>query len=98
MSDTCDLCNRELKLTEHHLIPKTRQSNKKVKRDKTKEELTKTCWVCRDCHDQIHALINEKELASNYNTLEKLRCHPGLIEFVKWIRKQNRKIKVKRSW
>jgi len=53
---------------------------------KTREQLQQeTVMFCHDCHGQLHALVNEKELASSYRTLERILSHPGFAKFVKWI-------------
>ncbi len=88
MNGTCALCGRtDVRLTRHHLIPRTRHRNKRIRRRFSREELvTRILWVCRPCHSQIHALIPEKELAEHYHTREALLGHPGIRRFVDWIR------------
>ena len=49
-----------------------------------------TVELCRDCHREIHKqLPSEKELGRHFNSLEKLRLHPKIGRFIKWISKQN---------
>ncbi len=88
MNGTCELCGREgVALTRHHLIPRTRHRNRRVRRRFSRAELTeRILWVCRPCHSQIHALISEKELAERYHSREALLAHPGIRRFVEWIR------------
>jgi hypothetical protein len=86
MHGPCAICNRNESLTRHHLIPRTRHSNRRTKLRFPKEQLLKTVGVCAPCHKQIHALIPENDLEQNWNTVEKLREHPCLRTFVKWIR------------
>ena len=88
MNGTCALCGRtDVRLTRHHLIPRTRHRNKRIRRRFSREELvTRILWVCRPCHSQIHALIPEKELAERYHTREALLGHSGIRRFVDWIR------------
>ncbi len=88
MNGTCELCGRtDVRLTRHHLIPRTRHRNKRIRRRFSREELaTRILWVCRPCHSQIHALIPEKELAERYHSREALLGHPGIRRFVDWIR------------
>lgn len=83
MVGPCALCEREAVLTRHHLIPRTRHQNK---RDFSRELVRFVIGLCRSCHAQIHQLLSVKELEREYNTLEKLRSHPGIAEFVQWIR------------
>lgn len=44
--------------------------------------------VCRLCHNGIHDLIEEKELAAEFNTKEKLLAHEPLAKHVAWVKKQ----------
>jgi hypothetical protein len=55
----CQLCGRCLSLlTRHHLVPRTRHANKrKFERKEVKHRIV---WLCRACHDQLHALFDEK--------------------------------------
>jgi hypothetical protein len=57
-----------------------------------------TVRVCRACHRQLHALFSNKELASELDSLEKLKAHPAMQKFLNWVKKQdpNKKIKVRR--
>ena len=58
----CELCNRGVaQLTRHHLIPKQRGGKH-----------SKVVLFCMACKDQIHLLFTNKELAKEYNTLEKI--------------------------
>jgi len=95
----CKLCDREVKTTEHHLIPKTKHANKKIKKLYTSEQLHETVSICRECHKTIHACIDEKTLALEYNSVEKLLEHEEIAKFVKWIQKHPdvSKVKVKKT-
>jgi len=85
----CKLCGREKELDFHHLIPKSLHKNKWFKKRFTKEEMNQGIYICEyDCHPEIHRFIDEKEMGREYNTLEKLRNHPKVINYIKWIRKQ----------
>jgi hypothetical protein len=87
MVGKCKLCEiEELVLTSHHLIPRARH-NKKVVRD-LGDERRKTADTCRPCHKQLHALFTEKELEREYNTIEKLKAHPGVQKWIEWKRKR----------
>ena len=87
-SKVCELCGRVVSaLTRHHLIPRTRHPNKKNKRDFERADVkTRIAWVCRPCHNHIHALFTEKQLERGFNRLEDLRAHPDVARFVNWIR------------
>jgi|SRR5271157_2148109 len=85
--DPCELCARTTQpLTEHHLIPRARH-NKRVKRDLGKGR-NKVAMVCRPCHSQIHDLFTEKELEREYNTIESLKAHPDVQEWIEWVGKR----------
>ena len=88
MIGQCKLCERDgMQLTGHHLIPQMRH-NKKVKREQGADR-NKKVPLCSPCHTQIHNLFTEKELEREYNTIEKLKAHPGVIKFIEWIRKKH---------
>lgn len=81
----CELCQCEIdKLTAHHLIPKSRTKNKYKQ---IKEDSSNIIWICRSCHDQIHALKSESELRDSYNTLDKLLAMPEFAKYVAWKKK-----------
>jgi ribosomal protein L28 len=88
----CELCGRQVgrgALDKHHLIPRTRHSNRRNKREFTRQDVrTRLLWVCKPCHKTIHAALSEKDLEREYNTLEALRSVPEIARFVRWVRKQ----------
>ncbi|NER19825.1 MAG: hypothetical protein F6J96_03600 [Symploca sp. SIO1C2] len=89
----CELCERKMeKLTIHHLIP--RQSTKRKKADPGP-----TIRICSPCHRQIHVLFDNKHLARELNTLDKLRSEPQMEKFLSWVKKQNpsKRVKVRRQ-
>ena len=82
----CGLCGRVVqRRTRHHLIPRSRHTNKRVKRAFTREELHRTVPLCPACHRQVHRSLSEKELERGYNTVEALLSHPEISRFVRWI-------------
>lgn len=85
MTGPCAICQREETLTRHHLIPRTRHANKRNKREFDRAVVKVTVGMCRPCHSQLHALLTEKELEREWNTLEKLRSHAELMKFAAWI-------------
>jgi 5-methylcytosine-specific restriction enzyme A len=71
----CELCNRNVSIiTKHHLIP-LQKGGKKFE----------TLSLCTTCHQQIHALFTNRELATHYNTLESLKRDKKIIKFLKFI-------------
>ncbi|MFT5122870.1 MAG: hypothetical protein ACI9TH_003539 [Kiritimatiellia bacterium] len=91
MEDLCELCGRNgLKLTRHHLIPQCRHRKKRNRKTFTREEVqSRVLWICRMCHNQLHAVLSEKEMELEYNTREKLLAHPDVARFVTWVQKRN---------
>jgi hypothetical protein len=89
-SKRCELCKRQVSvLTRHHLIPRTRHSNKRNQRDFARADVKKRiAWLCRPCHNHVHALLTEKALEREFNTIESLASHPEVARFVTWIRKK----------
>lgn len=86
----CALCRRAgLEVTRHHLIPRMRHRHKRTRRLFEREELhTRILWVCRPCHNHVHTLFTEKELADHYNSRDALLAHPDIRRFAEWIGKR----------
>jgi hypothetical protein len=93
MHGQCPICGRFETLTRHHLIPRTRHHNRKNKRDFDRDIVQQTAGICRPCHSQIHAILTEKELEREWNTIERLRAHPEIQRFGEWISKKPRGFK-----
>jgi hypothetical protein len=84
---TCVLCSRIMPLTFHHLIPRT--THKKLKKRGFKiKELNVGIMVCRPCHSAIHRFIDEEQMASDYNTYEKLIQHEKVQSWIPYAMKQ----------
>ena len=74
----CTYCERDTPdryLEKHHLTPRCKNGKE-------------TTSVCIDCGDQIHNLFTNKELEHQYNTVEKLKSHPKMQAWIRWIRKR----------
>lgn len=85
----CELCEREVEhLTAHHLIPREEKGNHGPKIN-----------ICPPCHKQIHTLFDNKHLAQELNTLEKLKSEPQMHKFLSWVKKQdpNKRVRVHRK-
>lgn len=76
---SCPLCGREMicgkSVNEHHPIPKSMGGSEKV-------------FMHKVCHQKIHSLFTERELAKQYHDFEVLKDVPELQSFIKWVRKQ----------
>jgi len=79
MSD-CPLCGRPLvpgrSVDKHHLIPKSYKG-------KESDD------VHMVCHRKIHSALTEYELFHEWNTWKKLRGHPDIVTFIKWLSKKD---------
>lgn len=74
----CQICQRPTPiehLEKHHLIPKAKHGAK-----------LDTIFVCSCCGNQLHLLFSNKQLAKEYNTLEKILANEKIQKWVKWIR------------
>ena len=73
-AEFCLLCGRFLTepYDKHHIIPKSRGGNV-------------TVLLHRICHSKIHSVLSEKELETNFNSIEKLKDHLEIKKFIKWI-------------
>ncbi|WP_256973486.1 HNH endonuclease [Nostoc sp. T09] len=81
--EQCELCHREMEhLTVHHLVPRQHSKRKK-------QEPGETINICSACHRQIHVLFDNKLLAKELNSLEKLSNEPQIQKFLAWVRKQD---------
>jgi len=88
----CQLCARDVPtLTEHHLTPRQQTKRKKL-------DPGETIDICSACHRQIHVLFDNRRLAQELNTVDRLKANPEMAKFLAWVRKQNpdRKVSVKR--
>jgi len=57
---------------EHHLVPKS-------------EGGRVTVTLHRICHRRIHAAFTERDLRDRYPTIEALRAHPAIADFIRWV-------------
>ena len=70
MSDpACPLCQRQVALTFHHLIPKKMHRRTYFKKNYKRAQLHEGIMICRLCHDGLHDLY----VASQLNRLLR-RC------------------------
>lgn len=72
----CPLCKRPLggQVNEHHWIPKCKGGAK-----------VPPSSMHRICHDKLHSLFTEKELATKYNTPEAAMGVKEVRDFVAWV-------------
>lgn len=85
----CELCQRVQPLTKHHLIPKAVHTKKRyIKRYGKQEMRDRGLMICKQCHDGIHDLYPEKELANNFPSKELLVEDERVRRHIGWVRKQ----------
>ncbi|HEX2901771.1 MAG TPA: HNH endonuclease [Bacteroidia bacterium] len=76
---SCAICGRDLiegpTINEHHLKPKTYKGQETI-----------TIHVV--CHTKIHSIFTERELFDFFHTVERLRDHPEMAKFIKWVSKK----------
>jgi hypothetical protein len=61
---------------EHHLVPRAHGGRE-------------TVTLHRVCHTKIHSLFSEQELRDSYFTIDRLRAHPEIAKFVRFVRKKD---------
>lgn len=83
----CELCGRtQLALTRHHLIPQSQHQRNRAKRQFDRDEMqTRIALLCRPCHAQVHAVLDNSQLVLAYHTVEALREHPEIAKFAAWL-------------
>ncbi len=92
----CALCGRrQLPLTRHHLIPQSRHNKGRTQRFFDKEDrLFRIAQLCRPCHLQVHAVLDNATLMQQYSTIEALASQPDIAKFVTWIASKPAGLKV----
>jgi len=61
----------------HHLVPASKHEKNK-----------KTIFVCVSCGDMLHQLFNNKQLAKQFDSLEKILYNEKVQKWIKWIQKK----------
>lgn len=85
MTGKCATCGFETELTLHHLVPQSKAKSGKYKQ--IKDDPSNHLWICRSCHDQIHALYENNILRDVYNTANALLNAPEFAKYVAWKKK-----------
>ncbi|KAM5535331.1 hypothetical protein V8D89_011016 [Ganoderma adspersum] len=84
----CEICEREVPLTYHHLIP--REVHDKVRKKKWHPEamLNSVAWLCRPCHSAVHGVASNEVLAREFYTVELLLAREDIQKWRKYAAKQ----------
>lgn len=75
-------------LSRHHLRPRKLHRELKKQQGFSKRELDRTVPLCLPCHKAIHRYIDERAMAYEFYTVEKLLEHEQVHAFVRWASKQ----------
>jgi len=84
----CPLCRRACGLTYHHLIPKKLHRRVRFRKTYSKAELADGVYLCRLCHDGLHALYDELTLARHFADLRAITTDPAIRRHAAWVGKQ----------
>ena len=79
----CALCGRRIPPqleSKHHLVPKLKGG--KVLGD------SNLVVLHRPCHDKVHAVFTESQLAREFHSVPLLLQDPQIAKFVSWIQKR----------
>lgn len=91
MIGKCLLCERDdISGNRHHLFPRTMHVRIKKRKIFDLTRLKETVFLCFDCHDKIHSVFSESDLAFKYNSIDKIKENENIIRFVDWIKTKNR--------
>ena len=83
--DRCEICERAVTTTKHHLTPKDRKDSEIAR-------------ICGPCHRQIHAVFTHHDLKYRYNAVEDLKESAEMRKFARWVRKTGKtNVKVRDS-
>lgn len=82
----CELCERLIQTTRHHVYPKETHEWLKKRNEShySVMELRKTIALCRMCHSAIHRFYSNRDLAIDYCSLELLLESDQVCKFAKW--------------
>lgn len=72
----CPMCERVIpddQADAHHLVPKSKGGKK-------------TVGLHRVCHEQIHAIFTDSQLAKKFSTIEAILEDPAVQKFVVWVK------------
>ena len=80
----CPICERITPIEfqeNHHLIPKQLRGREKE-------------IVCCDCHDMIHEIFTNRQLAKHYNRIHIIKSDKRIQKWAEWIQKKEFRFKI----
>jgi hypothetical protein len=90
--DACEMCERVMPLTRHHLFPRTCwkffEKRPPAGFAESGRSLQETAALCRQCHSAVHLFADERALGEHYNTVEALLQQESLAKFAAFQNKQ----------
>ncbi|KAF7334635.1 hypothetical protein MVEN_02293900 [Mycena venus] len=84
----CEICEREVPLTYHHLIPRSTHAKVVKKKWHPASMLNSVAWLCRPCHTAVHQVATNEELAQKYYTVSLLLEREDIQRWGKYASKQ----------
>ncbi|KAG6827094.1 hypothetical protein H0H92_013226 [Tricholoma furcatifolium] len=84
----CEICEREVPLTYHHLIPRSTHAKVLKKKWHPESMLNSVAWLCRPCHSAVHHVATNEELAREYFTVELLLEREDILKWRNYACKQ----------
>lgn len=83
----CLICERNSRLTRHHVFPRETHS-RLVKKGYDNKSLNTTIPICRMCHNAVHRFFSNDELSESYYTVELLLTDEKFHRYAKWASNQ----------
>ncbi|KAF8063590.1 hypothetical protein FPV67DRAFT_253339 [Lyophyllum atratum] len=84
----CEICEREVPLTYHHLVPRSTHTKALKKKWHTEAMLNSVAWLCRPCHSAVHHVASNEELAREYYTVDLLLQREDILKWRNYAAKQ----------
>ncbi|KAF5350154.1 hypothetical protein D9756_009129 [Leucocoprinus leucothites] len=87
-TDECEICERDIPLTYHHLIPRSTHDKVLKKGWHDASMLNSVAWLCRECHSMVHKVERTEVLAKEYYTVELLLAREDIQKWRSYASKQ----------
>ena len=82
----CELCERDwIPLTYHHLIPRSTHEKVLKRGWHPERRLNAVAWICRACHDFVHGIASNEELAREWWSLDRIRAREDTQIWIDWV-------------
>jgi len=84
----CEICERTVPLTYHHLIPRSTHTKVLKKGWHPEYMLNSVAWLCRQCHSAVHHVASNEDLARYFHTVELLLEREDIQKWRRYASKQ----------